>query len=68
MIEKNIQYEDVTREIMDQDTFANIRDKTIRNVRDFTIFRDYLNTLEFIQESFQYFRDQATRERVLGSP
>ncbi|CAL8115177.1 unnamed protein product [Orchesella dallaii] len=54
MMEKNIQYEDVTREIMDKH-FVKLDDKTWRNLRDFSIFRDYLNTLEFIRESFQHF-------------
>jgi len=54
MMEKNIQYEDVTSEIMDKH-FVKLDDKTWRNLRDFSIFRDYLNTLEFIRESFQHF-------------
>lgn len=55
MMEKNIQYEDVTREMMDR-KFIDLPDKTFRYIRDFSIFRDYLNTLEFIKESFEHFK------------
>lgn len=58
MMEKNIQYEDVTRDIMDKH-FVNLEEKTWRDLRDFSIFRDYLNTLEFIKESFEHFWKQA---------
>ncbi|XP_021960829.1 uncharacterized protein LOC110856648 isoform X2 [Folsomia candida] len=54
MLEKGIQHEDVTREIMSGD-YRDIDCKTIRNIRDWVIFRDYVNTLEYIQQSFSYF-------------
>lgn len=54
MLEKGIGHEDITREIMSGD-YRDIDCDTIRNIRDWVIFRDYVSTLEFIQESFTHF-------------
>lgn len=54
MLEKGIhQHKDMTRDVMSED-YREIDCDTVRNIRDWVIFRDYINTLEYIQQCFNY--------------
>jgi hypothetical protein len=54
MLEKNIDYTDVTREVMSGD-YRDIDCDTIRDIRDWVIFRDYVNTLQHLKQAFEHF-------------
>lgn len=49
--------EDVRRDIMTQD-FRQIEDSSFRNVRDWMIFRDYMNTLQYVIDVFENFKSR----------
>lgn len=42
---------DITRDIMD-DAFRNMPDNTQTNIRNWVIFREYMNTLEYVHQVF----------------
>ncbi|CAG7672456.1 unnamed protein product [Allacma fusca] len=58
MLEKSISHEDITREIMSQ-TYRDLDDRTARNLRDWLIFRDYVNVLEYLKQVFKYFLEKS---------
>lgn len=45
--------DDILRDSM-SDEFRNIPDETSRNLRDFLIFRDYMNALEYTKQVFEH--------------
>lgn len=46
---------DVQRDIMTKE-FRNMADDTSRNLRDFLIYRDFMNALEYSQQVFEYLK------------
>ena len=69
MLEKGISpHEDATRSIMNSE-IRLIENETYRNLRDWYIYRDYMNGLEYVVHAFQHLgveigRDQAWRRRL----
>jgi len=64
MLVKNVvNDEDVQREVMPQ-TDRDSDDETTRNLRDWVIFRDYVNTLQYISQTFEYFLSQTEEGRI----
>jgi len=58
MLERDIEFEDdITRDIMKNDV-RDIRDESYRNLRDWYIYRDYMNGLEYIIHAFDYLKKQ----------
>ena len=56
MLERDIEFgEDIPREIMNDDV-RDIQDTSYRNLRDWYIYRDYMNGLEYIVQSFDYLK------------
>lgn len=56
MMERGItQRPDVSRDIMEDD-LRTIDSETFRDLRDWMIFRDYMNGLEYVEQVFEYFR------------
>ena len=56
MLERDIEFgEDISREIMNDDV-RDIQDTSYRNLRDWYIYRDYMNGLEYIVHSFDYLK------------
>jgi len=56
MLERDIEFEDdITRDIMKNDV-RDIRDQSYRNLRDWYIYRDYMNGLEYIIHAFDYLK------------
>ena len=54
MLERDIEFgEDISREIMKNDV-RDIQDQSYRNLRDWYIYRDYMNGLEYIIHAFDY--------------
>lgn len=49
---------DVTRDIMNED---RVLDETYRKLRDWAIFRDYMNCLEYVIEVFEYFKNNPAK-------
>ncbi|XP_014206742.1 uncharacterized protein LOC106638192 [Copidosoma floridanum] len=47
------QREDVSRDVM-SDEYRDMSDATFRNLRDWIIFRDYMNGLEYVVEVFEH--------------
>lgn len=45
---------DMTREVMSLE-YRELRDATHRNLRDWLIFRDYMNGLEYVVQVFEHF-------------
>ena len=60
MLEKSITYQDITREIMSQ-SYRDLDSKTARDIRDWLIFRDYVNVLEYLKQVFKHFLHKANR-------
>ena len=58
MLERDIEFEDdISREIMKEDV-RDIQDQSYRNLRDWYIYRDYMNGLEYIIHAFDYLKKQ----------
>ena len=58
MLEKGImQKEDVSREIMAPDV-RDIEDESYRNLRDWYIYRDYMNGLEYVVHAFSHLKSK----------
>jgi hypothetical protein len=56
IIEKELTVEEtVTRDIMKEELRKNL-DNTGRNIRDWIIYRDYLNMLQYIIQVFDHFK------------
>ena len=56
MLERDIQFgDDITRDIM-KDDVRDIQDQSYRNLRDWYIYRDYMNGLEYIIHAFDYLK------------
>jgi hypothetical protein len=56
MLEKGIwPQEDVSREIMAPDV-RDIEDESYRNLRDWYIYRDYMNGLEYVVHAFSHLK------------
>ena len=56
MLERDIPFgEDISREIM-KDDVRDIQDTSYRNLRDWYIYRDYMNGLEYIIHAFDYLK------------
>jgi hypothetical protein len=56
MLEKGIvPEEDVSRQIMAPDV-RDIEDESYRNLRDWYIYRDYMNGLEYVVHAFSHLR------------
>lgn len=49
--------EDVRRDIMTDD-FRQMTDNSKRHLRDFIIFREYMNALEYVIDVFDYFKEK----------
>ena len=49
--------EEVPREIMPEKV-RHLEDASYRNLRDWYIYRDYMNGLEYVVEAFDYLRSQ----------
>ncbi|XP_059471292.1 uncharacterized protein LOC132194179 isoform X2 [Neocloeon triangulifer] len=61
MIERGVkQHPDITRDIMSRE-FRNMNkgNSSVRNLRDWFIFRDYMNGLEYVIDVFEYFINKA---------
>ncbi|XP_065353161.1 uncharacterized protein LOC135948035 isoform X2 [Cloeon dipterum] len=61
MIERGVkQHADITRDIMSRE-FRNMSkgNSSVRNLRDWFIFRDYMNGLEYVIDVFEYFINKA---------
>ncbi|XP_063221291.1 uncharacterized protein LOC134530416 isoform X2 [Bacillus rossius redtenbacheri] len=57
MMAKNVtQKPDVARDIM-ADEYRSMGNSSYRNLRDWLIFRDYMNGLEYVVQVFEYVRD-----------
>lgn len=55
MIERGIQMRpDVTRDLMPEE--HRITDKTFRKLRDWIIYREYMNALEYVKQVFEYLK------------
>ncbi|XP_067209427.1 uncharacterized protein [Linepithema humile] len=48
--------QDVTRDAMSSEYRAMSSSSTFRNLRDWLIFRDYMNGLEYVEQIFEYLR------------
>lgn len=48
--------DDIMRDSM-SDEFRNMPDDTSRNLRDFLIYRDYMNALEYTKQVFEYLKN-----------
>ena len=56
MLERDIEFgEDISREIM-KDDVRDIQDQSYRNLRDWYIYRDYMNGLEYIIHAFDFLK------------
>jgi len=56
MLERDIEFgDDITRDIM-KDDVRDIQDQSYRNLRDWYIYRDYMNGLEYIIHAFDYLK------------
>lgn len=54
MIERGtVQHDDITRDIISEE-YKNL-DNSHRNLRDWIIFRDYMNALEYVIQVFEHF-------------
>lgn len=63
MLEKGIsQEETVSRHIMSPEV-RDIEDESYRNLRDWYIYRDYMNGLEYVIHAFNHIRRQNQREQ-----
>jgi hypothetical protein len=58
MLEKNVSHNDITREIMKTE-YRDLADKTTRNIRDWTIYRDYVRTLSYVRHALEHFHRRA---------
>ncbi|XP_023332161.1 uncharacterized protein LOC111704236 isoform X2 [Eurytemora carolleeae] len=57
MLERGVEpEEDIRREIMSQDV-RDIEDSSYRNLRDWYIYRDYMNGLEYVIHSFDHLKN-----------
>ena len=41
----------------------NLQDESYRNLRDWNIYRDYMNGLEYVVDAFNYLRNKNRRRR-----
>ena len=58
MLERDIDMEtDVSRDIMKEDV-RDIQDESYRNLRDWYIYRDYMNGLEYVIHAFDHLKNQ----------
>ncbi len=65
MMEKGISNEDdepITRGIM-SDNIRDLDHDSYRNVRNWIIYRDYMNSLEYVVHSFDHLRKKARRQQ-----
>jgi hypothetical protein len=60
MLEKNIAHSSppASRGIMSSDV-RDIEDSSYRNLRDWYIYRDYMNSLEYVVHSFDHLKRKA---------
>jgi len=60
MVEKGISYhDDATRSIMNPE-IRNVDNEAYRNLRDWYIYRDYMNGLEYAVHAFQHLENEIT--------
>ena len=60
MLERSvIPHEDITRHIMGNDV-RHTGNSSVRNLRDWVIFRDCMNGLEYVIQVFEYFKQKLT--------
>jgi len=52
-----VQHVDVTRQIMGNE-LRHIGNSSYRNMRDWVIFRDCMNGLEYVIQVFEYFKEK----------
>jgi hypothetical protein len=58
MLERGVpQHENITRQIMGNE-LRHIGNSSYRNVRDWIIFRDCMNGLEYVIQVFEYFKQK----------
>jgi hypothetical protein len=63
MLEKGIvQKELISRDIM-SDNVRDIEDASFRNLRDWYIYRDYMNGLEYVVQAFNHMRRDPKQRR-----
>ena len=53
---------EVPREIVPE-RVRNLQDESYRNLRDWNIYRDYMNGLEYVVDAFNYLRNNNKRKR-----
>jgi hypothetical protein len=54
-----MQYDNITRQIMGNE-YRHMGNSSYRNVRDWIIFRDCMNGLEYVIQVFEYFQQKLT--------
>ena len=65
MLQKGIkehELEEVPREIMPENV-RNLEDTSYRNLRDWYIYRDYMNGLEYVVDAFNFLKNRKSRRR-----
>lgn len=65
MLEKGLAHpEDASRDLMPKD-IKDIEDRSYRDLRDWFIYRDYMNGLEYVVHSFDHLRKKKKGRRSL---
>jgi hypothetical protein len=60
MLERGVaQHDNITRQIMGSE-LRQVTNSSYRNVRDWVIFRDCMNGLEYVIQVFEHFKDKLT--------
>ena len=65
LLQKGVPEEDlaeIPREII-PDRIRNLEDQSYRNLRDWYIYRDYMNGLEYVVDAFNHLRHKNTSKR-----
>lgn len=57
MLEKGLVPETIYREVMSKE-IRDITDDSYRNLRDWYIYRDYMNSLEYVVNSFAHLKNK----------
>ena len=65
MLQKGVKehdLEEIPREIMPENV-RHLEDTSYRNLRDWYIYRDYMNGLEYVVDAFNFLKNQNSRRR-----
>ena len=58
MLERGLmQQADVTRHVMTK-SMRHVEDESFRNLRDWIIYRDYMNGLEYVEQAFSHLKNR----------